>query len=267
MKKYNPIYYLFFILLIMGAFASMAQNNYGIKIMGAVAIAFGFVFLVEFITELRKKGKKDMYALAEPLCLFILSIVFALRVFYLRFAYVELLFAAAALLLALIYLRKLIQRFRQLKPKNNFLAILLFIFHLSIILFLASLALIPFLPKISEATGAGAFILLLIFLAAALFRRNILVDGESVSAFQMITQFKDHSIIIVSLFLLFSLYVSFTRIGVLPAIYSDEYPQAYFNLVNKAASKEEKPVDGRYKHEDFMEKYQQFLKHNKVKDQ
>ena len=122
MKKYNPIYYILFILLIMGAFASMAQNSYGIKIMGGVAFAFGLVFLVEFISVLRRNEKKDVYTLIEPLCLCLLSFIFGLRVFYIHFPYIEILFVLAGLVLILIYLRKVILRFRHFRPKNNYLA-------------------------------------------------------------------------------------------------------------------------------------------------
>ena len=82
----------------------------------------------------------------------------------------------------------------------------------------------------------------------------------------MIRKFKDYSIIIVSLILMFSFYIGFNKIGVLPGIYSDEFPRAYIELVNKATSKKEKPVDGKYKHEEFMQKYKQFLKNNNIKD-
>jgi hypothetical protein len=64
---------------------------------------------------------------------------------------------------------------------------------------------------------------------------------------------------------LFSLYVGFNRIGLLPGIYSDEFPQAYYNLVDQAASREEKPINGRYKHEEFKVEYDQFLKHINIK--
>lgn len=265
MKKFNTIYYLLFILLVMGAFASMAQNSYGLKIMGGVAFAFALVFLVEFISVLRTKDKRDVYSLIEPACLFLLSFIFGLRVFYIHFPNVELLFAGAGLLLALVFLRKMIIRFRQLQPKNRLLATRVLIFHLSIILFLLSLVLIPFAPKIGEFAGAGALVLLLGFIVTAFFKKDLMVDGENVSAFKMVTQFKDHSVIIISLFLLFSLYVGFNRIGLLPGIYSDEFPQAYYELVDKAASKKEKPVDGRYKYEEFKKKYDQFLKHINIK--
>lgn len=265
MKKYNSIFYLLFILLVMGAFASMAQNSYGIKIMGAVAFIFGIVFIVKLIAALRKKDKKDGYVLLELTGLFLLSIIFGLRVFYIRFPNIEFLFGAAAVLLILVYLRKMILRFNHFRAKNSFLAMLGLFFHLSIILFLISLATVPFSPKLSEFTGAGAFILLLIFLLAGFFRRDLLVDGEKVSAFTMVKRFKDHSVIIVSLFLLFSLYIGFNRIGLLPGIYSDEFPRAYFELVENATSKKEKPVDGKYKYEEFMKKYEQFLKNNDIK--
>src|SRR6187431_3330124 len=143
MKKLNVIFLFLFILLIMGAFASMAQNSYGLKIMGGVAFVFALVFLVEFISVFRKKDNRDMYTLAEPACLFILSIVFGLRVFYIHFSYIELLFGAAGAILVLIYFRKMMIRFRHYRHRNNFLALLVLFFHLSIILFLVSLTLVP----------------------------------------------------------------------------------------------------------------------------
>lgn len=267
MKKYNTIFYLLFILLIMGAFASMAQNSYGLKIMGGVAFVSALVFIVEFISVLRKMDNRDVYTLAEPACLFILSIVFGLRIFYIHFSYIELLFGAAGVILVLIYLRKMMIRFRHYRQKNNFLALLVLFFHLSIILFLVSLTLVPFAPKTSEVTGAVALILLVGFIVAAFIKNDLLVEGEKISAFKMVRNLKDHSVIIVSLFLLFSLYLGFNRIGILPGIYSDEFPRAYFELVDKAATKKEKPVDGKYKYEEFMKKYQQFLEHNDLKNQ
>jgi hypothetical protein len=128
------------------------------------------------------------------------------------------------------------------------------------------LVIVPFSQKISEITGIIAFILLLIFIVIALFKKDLLVEGEIVSPFKMVTHFKDHSIIIVSLFLLFSLYVGFNKVGLIPGIYSDEFPQAYYKLVDEAAKRNEKPVDGKYKYEKFKDQYDHFLKHNKIKD-
>ncbi len=265
MKKYNSIYFLLFILLVMGAFASMAQNSYGLKIMGGVAFVFALLFIAEFISDLRKKEKKDPFQFIEPVCLAIISFIFGLRVFYIHFNYVEVLFGAAALLLMLGYLRKMILRYRHFQPKNSLLAKLVLVFHMSIILFLISLFLFPFTAKTAEYSGVGAFGLLSIFIITGILNKKLPVAGENSTAFAIVRKFKDHSIIIVALILMFSFYFGFNKIGVLPGIYSDEYPRAYFELVNKATTEKEKVVDGKYKSELFMEKYQQFLEHNKIK--
>jgi hypothetical protein len=262
MKKYNPIYYLLFILLVMGTFASMAQNDYGLKIMGGVALAFGLIFLLEFISELRRKETKNGYALAELAAMIVFSAIFGCRVFNIHFPYIEFLFAAAGAWLVFFYIRKLFIRFHRLLFRNRRLAWLGLFFHLSIILFLVSLIMMPFAAQQAEWVGMAAFALLLVFIIGAFVKRDDLVDGDKVTAMQMVTGYRDHSIVLASLFLLFSLFAAFNKAGLVPGIYSDEYPRAYFELVDKAASRKEKPVDGKYKYEVFMDKYKQFLEHN-----
>ena len=266
MKKFNAIFFLLFILLVMGTFASMAQNSYGLKIMGGVALAFGLIFLLEFITALGKKEKKDGYVLAELAAMIVFSIIFGCRVFYIHFPYIEWLFAAAGAWLVFFYIRKLFIRYHRLVSRNRRLARLGLIFHLSIILFLVSLIMIPFAAEKAEWVGMAAFAILLVFIIGAIVKRDDLVDGNIVTAMQMVTGYRDHSIILASLFLLFSLFAAFNKAGLVPGIYSDEFPRAYFELVNKATSGKEKPMRGKYKYEEFMKKYQQFLKRNKVSD-
>ncbi len=266
MKKYNALYYLLFILLVMGAFAAMAQNGYGMTIMSGVSVVFALVFLAEGIGVLRKESPVQVFRLAEAACLFVIAAIFGLRVFYIHFPYVEWLFGVSALLLALLYLRKMISRYRYYIGKNRSMALLVLVFHLSIILFLVSLFMVPIAAGTSEMLGIAALILLLVFLAGALFKRELQVEGENMSAFGMVRGLKDHSIIIVSLFVLFSLYMGLNRIGLLPGIYSDEFPRAYFDLVDKATSGREKKVDGRYRYEDFKDSYDRFLEHQQQRD-
>jgi len=265
MKKNTPIYYLLFILLVMGAFASMAQNSYGLKIMGGVAFAFGLIFLLEFITALGKKETKDGYALAELVAMILFSVIFGCRIFHIYFTYIEWLFAAAGAWLVFFYIRKLFIRYHRLVFRNKRLAWLGVIFHLSIILFLVSLIMIPFASQKSEWIGMAAFALLLVFIIGAFVKRDDRVDGNKVTTMQMVAGYRDHSIVLASLFLLFSLFAAFNKAGLVPGVYSDEFPRAYFELLDKASAGKEKTADGKYKYEEFMEKYQQFLKRNKAK--
>jgi len=264
MKKYNPIYYLLFILLVMGTFASMAQNSYGLRIMGGVAFVFALVFFIQCITFLRRKDGINIFAVIETACLFIVAIIFGFRVFYIYFPYVELLFELSAMVLAIVYMMRMLTRFNHFKKESSFLAFLIVVFHLSIILFLVSLAIFPFKPVIADITGIAAFIFLVFFLISALVKKDLQLHGEKVSAFKMIRLLKDHSIIIITLFILFSLYTGLNRTGLLPGIYSDEYPRAYFELLENSSSNKEKQVDGKYKYDEFIEEYQQFLEHNKI---
>ena len=77
----------------------MAQNSYGLKIMGGVAFVFGLIFIVEFITAFGKKETKDgmHWQNRQPMILF--SRYSDLRIFYIHFPYIELLFGAAGVLL------------------------------------------------------------------------------------------------------------------------------------------------------------------------
>jgi hypothetical protein len=221
---------------------------------------------LEFISALTKKEKKDGYELAELASMILFSVIFGCRVFYIHFDYIEWLFAAAGAWLVFFYIRKLFIRYRRLESRNRRLAWMGVIFHLSIILFLISLIMIPFASQKAEWVGMIAFGSLLVFIIGALAKKDDLVDGNKVTTMQMVTGYRDHSIVLASLFLLFSLFAAFNKTGLLPSVYSDEFPRAYFELVNKASSKKEKPMDGKYKYEEFMKKYQEFLKNNNIKN-
>ena len=90
-----------------------------------------------------------------------------------------------------------------------------------------------------------------------------MIDGETRTAFSMVRHLRDHSVIIVSLFILFTLYTGLNRIGILPEIYSDQYPQEYFRLVEKASTGQEKAENGKYRHELFKQEYELFIEHRK----
>lgn len=262
MKSYNTLYYLLFVLLIMGAFAAMAQNSYGLRILGGVAFSFGLIFFYQFMENMFKKQKKDAVTLVELLSMSVLSFIFSLRIFLIRIPFAEWIFEVAGILLILVYINKLAQSFGRLKPGNIALALLIMVFHLSVILFLFSLVVAPMLPQVSEYMAMVAFVLLDGFLITSVFKKHFFIDGENTSAFKVISLFKDRSVILISLFFIVALYTGFSRIGVLPKLYSDQFPQAYFKLVSNAESGKEKPVNGKYQHEEFKAKYDQFVERN-----
>lgn len=259
MKKYNTYYYLLFVLLVMGGFASMAQNSYGFKIMGLVAFIFGLLFVTQLVYVFRNKSKIDYLVICELIGLFTISIILGLRVYYIHFELVELLFGLAGGLLIVVYGLKAVQLFKEISSKNRVLALLVSCFYVSLIFYILSMTVIPFFPIFSEVFGILAFVLLIIFGVVSFRKKQMHYGSDKATSISVIVGNKDRSIILMSLFLLFTVYMGLSKVEVLPNMYSDEFPQAYFELVNTAEMGKGEAVDGKYKHEVFKEEYENFL--------
>lgn len=262
MKTYHTIYFLLFVLLIMGAFASMAQNSYGLKLLGFVAIAFGLLFLYQFGKHLMKKEGRDVFTEVELISLSTLSFIYALNVFNVHSLITELIFVAAALVLALIYIKKLIDAWHKLKAGNRALALLIATFYVSIILFIIHLITGLYSPMVSKLAGVAGFLVMIIFLVGAIMKGSFIVEGESISAFKWIIDTKDRSGLLISIFAMMAVYLGLSSAGVLPQLYVDDLPQAYYEMVKSSGSGVEQKIDGKDKHELFKTEYQKFIKRN-----
>lgn len=262
MKKYNTYYYLLFVLLVMGGFASMAQNSYGFKIMGLVAFIFGLLFVTQLVYVFRNKSKIDYLVICELIGLFSISIILGLRVYYIHFDLVELIFGLAGGLLMAVYGVKAVQLFKEINSKNKILALLVLCFYVSLISYILSMTVIPFFPIFSEVFGILAFLLLIIFGVVSFRKKQMHYGSDKATSISVIVGNKDRSIILMSLFLLFTVYMGLSKVEVLPKMYSDEFPQAYFELVNTAEMGQGEAVDGKYKHEEFKEKFEKFLENS-----
>lgn len=261
MKKFITYYYLLFVLLILGAFASMAQNDYGNTILGGVALAFTGLFGIQLMASFSAKNQ-DRNEQLELLSLMLLAGILALRVFYIHFPWVEAAYGLSGLLLMIAQVRKLVSYWKRYIGRNKTAAYLVTIFRTSIILYVFSMTIVPFAPMLTEPSGEAAFSLLIIFVIVAYFKRELMISGEKVSGFQIVSQWKDHSLVLMTLFFLFTAYMGLAKLNAIPKMYSDELPQAYFEFVNRAETRKENPINGQYTHEEFKERYDLFIKRN-----
>ena len=267
MRKYSLAYYLLCLLLVVGALAAMAQNDYGIKIIGWASVAFSLLFFIQFIQQIQTKDTSKSISLWEPGSLAIMTFILAMRVYYIRFQFVEVIFGMAGVALIVVYSIKLIQSRNLIGPLNKSLSLMVTLFYGSIIFYVISMVTVPFIPILAEPTGGLAFALLIAFCIFSILKKDLLVDGEKVSGVSYVLKFKDRSIVLLTLFVLFTAYMGLTKIDFLPKMYSDEYPQAYFELVKQAETGIEEPINGKYKHEEFKEMYDEFVSRNNVSDQ
>lgn len=118
-------------------------------------------------------------------------------------------------------------------------------------------------PAFSEPLGGLGFGFLLLYLGGGFYHRNLFYKGEKYSALNYLNRFSTKSILMMAVYVLFTIYMGLTKFYLIPKLHSSEYPQTYLNLVNEAESGKEKAVNGKYKHEIFKEKYDEFVAKNK----
>ena len=268
MKSYNTIYYLLSVLLILGGFASMAQNDYGMLILSGVSITFALIFLVQLIRTLSSEKVNDSSLRPELFALFLLAVLFALRTFQLYIPFSEWIFTISALALALIYFNRMIRHYRHYESKNKILALLVAVFYLSIVSFFLAMVMTSFNAETVKITGGIACVLVLGAVLFSLFNGNFLVVGEKTTAVKTISGFRDRYFLLISLFILFAIYVGFTGSGVLPGYIPINIPKKayYTGVINHAETGKEKPIDGRFEYETFQKNYEQFLDKNLKKE-
>jgi hypothetical protein len=252
-------------MIIMGAFASMAQNDYGMIVLGIAATSFSIIFFIQCVTVFLRR---DQYAsqLIETVCLFVLSAIMAMRVFYIRFEFIEYVFALAGIVLVGVYVQKMLRAFRIAKPENKILSILVLIFYSSVIFYLMSMIFTPFISTFSDPVGMLAFLLISIAIIGNLVLGNILINKEKTTAYRFMLALGDRAMVLVALFLLFTCYMAFTKVGAVPTLYSDKFPERYYELVNLAETGKEIPMDGKFQHEAFKENFDRFIQRNQEKE-
>jgi hypothetical protein len=263
MKKYNVLFYFLFVLLVMGALASMAQNDYGQKILGFVSYAFALTFLVELVRTLKETKERNLLFVCELIALAGIASILGCRVFYLYFTFAEYVFAICGLLLFAVYVSKAILIRRELAGMNSrYFQVKIYVLYAAIILYTFAMMITPFAPSLSEPSGKVAFALLLVGAGSFLVSRDDLFKGEKLSPYKYIASKNDNTPVLITLFVLFTGYMALTQASVLPQMYSGQLPRTYFELVSEAENGSEKPVNNKFRHELFKAKYDVFVERN-----
>mgnify|MGYP001170221336 FL=1 len=234
MRKNIIIYYLLMLLLVMGAFAAMALNNYGIIVMSYVALGFGLMFIFELVLLLPKEEEMTVIYKAslatELACLSGLCLLYFLHVISVEVPYsMQLKFILFMVLLAVnaYHLTRAWQyaSHTPLKVKGS-----IGLYFAALLLYMAG----NFLP----ATGTWITISLAVLcqLAFVLFgwwKGRVILNGEETSAFIKVIQFRNKSGIQLIFFTLASLYFVLNTVHLLPPLYNGSLPNGYSKVVDQ----------------------------------
>ncbi len=256
MKQRIVFHYLLFLLIIFGAFASMAQNNYGLNIISVAC----FLFAISLLLELFQKLKTFKFSkILELIGLAILFILFGLRAGYIHFYYVEWLLMITCGLLIIIYLLNGLDKTKNLGSDNRRVRNLIIVYYLSLVGFTLSILISMIFPLLAEPVGALATGFLGLFIIGLYLSKSQIINGVEVKTTDYLQKQTGHSVILMTGYLLISLYSGLNMIGVFPSLYTNKLPQSYIELINKAETGKEIPVDGVYKHELYKEAYDKFV--------
>lgn len=261
MKPRIVFHYFLYLAIILGAFASMAQNDYGLVVVSWSCYLFSLSIALELIKKIKNISwdkKVELFSLS------VLLLLFGLRAAYVHFAYVETILLVTSLLLILVYILHASKKTKGVGNKR--LKNLVLVYYLSLIIYTSSMVITILLPSITEIVGGIATGLLVLFMFGALISGEQLIDGVAIKTTDFLRTQAGYSIVLMTGFLLITIYSGLSMIGWLPSLYTDKVPHAYIELINNAETGKEKAIDGVYKHELYKEAYDTFMQNQDLED-
>jgi len=266
MKKYNTLYYFLFVLLILGAYASMAQYSYGLKICGIACLGFMGAFLVEAIRELQRPGLSGQSKL-NVLSLFIfagVSFIYMLRNFSFDFPLSGIIMACLLTILLVTTILRVIARVREsaahppgsgkagwktLSPS--------ILYYAASIVFILFLLLGPIFPAYENTFATTGIVLLgLSFVLAVVLRRpgTPADEEESSGTWDYARLLPGKSVLVVVTGLLLGVLNLLGSHRIYPPLYRGTTPDGYEHLVSQGAVE-----SGALKAQEFKEQYEKFI--------
>lgn len=257
--KFSTYAYVLFLIIVIGTFSSIAQNEYGVKLIAFGCFCFSLIIIWRLYSILTTE--KPLFRRSELTMEYIamsgIMALFGLRALRIKFASVEVLFVVLALVLCILYVMyfmKLYQIYKSSKP----LTITISFLYASVVLFFLSLSFTFLDETISTFIGACSFLSALIFLAWY-YRvgKEVIFQEDRVNIFDSIFQYLNLSPVILSIIMLISLYMGLFKVNILPPIYTGEVPVRYLEMTENQGDIN---ISDGSKSETYWGAYQEFLK-------
>lgn len=254
MKKNIILYYLLLLLLVMGSFAAMALNSYGILLMSYVALGFGFVFLFELLLLPKEVEMTKVYKTSLALELVALSglcLLYFFRGISVEIPYSLLLkFVLFALLFGVNFYHSIrawhYAKATPLKVKGS-----IALYFVALLLYIAA----NYLPESSSWVFIGlALACQLGFVVFGWWKGWVIINGEETSAWKKVIQFRNKSGIQLIFFTLASLYFILNSSNLLPPLYNGALPNGYSKVFEQWQQDKSKTDPA-----EFEQAYKKFL--------
>ena len=267
-RRFTTLIYLFFLVIVVGAFAAIALNEYGVQLMAIGCFGFSLIFLLKLysIYSVEKPRLPKRLLIQEYGLMALVMALFGLRALRIRFAFVEWVFVLTTLLMVFTYFRYLRIVWQEYKTNKILLHSFSFL-YISIMVFFLSLSLTFFGQGITVALGALSFALSLGFVAWYFWNgRATLFKEERVNLFREVFKYINLSPVILVMLWLISIYMGLFQANLIPPIYTGEVPVRYEDLLERSLRGERELINGVPKHEVYWDEYQNFLSQMKERE-
>ena len=165
MKRYSTLYFLLFALFLLGAFASMAQYSYGMKICGMASFGFTGAFLVE-LWSIQSVEKKRIRHSLELTSLALLSLIFTLRNYSIEWPFFGVLQTVGLTIILVLLCYNALMQSKAIETTG--VATTIVMYYVSIVLFVLSSLLSIAFPEPAQYIMLAALVALSLFIVLAL---------------------------------------------------------------------------------------------------
>jgi len=266
MKLNSFLQYIFFAMIIIGLFAAMARNTYGLDFIGVACFGISILYVVQacwkIIGEYEALTRDVIVEIVELLLLGSLTLFFGLRAFYIYVGYSEIIFRTVCGLLFLVYMVIGNRQVSSTRKENKALARNLIFIYTSVLFFLVSILTDPKI-YISITFGLLAVFAAMLFIFWILKDKRYEIKSKSISLLQFVVASRNKAGILFLFFLSSALFFGLAYLKIVPSIENVDRPKDYIQLIIDSETGKEKPVDGHYKHERYKVSMDKFLKRHR----
>lgn len=257
MKTINKIQYFLFAIILLGMFASFAQNEYSSILLNYPYLFIGLLFIIEIffsLKEFRENQSTAVYSFFERLGLGL----FFCGTFFMAIHWVGavLTIMTGGLILLILYfsfgIKTFFNNFRNKKRMSLTLFCLAFATCLAMIAYIFKLQHRVFAGFLTVASGSFSFLILLLII----FNIKMLQGKEKINFRDCLRQIKTKLVLAYAFFSFWTLYFTLVSCGIAPRLYSLANPPALDKMYQ-----EQNPAADVYR-----KNYQQFLDSRKAEN-
>lgn len=234
MRKNIIAYYVLLMLLVMGAFAAMALNSYGIVLMSYVALAFALVFLFELILLLpQEQEMSGAYKISLGIELMMLSglcLLYFLRGIGFEIPFILLAKFIMFMVLLAVNAYHLVRAWHYARETPIKVKGSIVLYFVALLLFMAANYLSS---RVLWASIGLAFGSLILFVVLGWWKGTVIINGEETSAWKKIVQFRNKSGIQLIFFTVATLYFVLSSVHLLPPLYNGSFPNGFAKVVDQ----------------------------------